>query len=511
MDTPLNIVIVGGGTAGWSAAAAIAGIVSRNVASVRLIESEEIGTVGVGEATLPHMKEFNDHIGVIEADMMQQANATFKLGIEFVDWGFKGSSYIHPFGVHGQPIGGARFHHQWVRATQSGHETNLQDYSYPIVASRAGKFDFPSKDQNQISSTYSYAYHFDAALYAGYLRRFAERRGAVRTEGKVTDVSLDGQSGDIASVTLESGEVVTADLFIDCTGFRALLIGETLGVAYQGWSKWLPCDRAVAVPCDRLPGKLLPYTRSTARAAGWQWRIPLQSRTGNGYVYASDFISDDEAASTLLSNLDGAAQSDPRFLKFRAGRRVASWQKNCVAIGLSSGFLEPLESTSIYLIQQAITTLLTLFPRKTVDPALRAEFNRRVDLEYDRVRDFLILHYYANARDDAELWRYCRSMEVPDSLLEKLEFFRSTGHIETYTAGLFTPASWLAVYVGQGVMPQRYDRQADKQPLEEMLGEIRKLRAQIAERVDRMPSHGVFVEDYCPSNDVPAAIAEAVE
>jgi len=511
MDTPLNIVIVGGGTAGWSTAAAIAGVVSQNVATVRLIESEEIGTVGVGEATLPHMKEFNDHIGVIEADMMQQANATFKLGIEFVDWGYKGSSYIHPFGVHGQPIGGARFHHQWVRSMLNGHDSDLEDYSYPIVASRAGKFDFPSSDQNQISSTYSYAYHFDASLYARYLRRFAERRGVVRSEGKVTDVTLEGHSGDIASVTLENGESVTADLFIDCTGFRALLIGDALGTDYQDWSKWLPCDRAVAVPCERQPGKLLPYTRATARDAGWQWRIPLQSRTGNGYVYASEFISDDEAANTLLSNLDGAPQGDPRFLKFKAGRRVASWQKNCVAIGLSSGFLEPLESTSIYLIQQAITTLLSFLPRKNIDPALRAEFNRLVDLEYDRVRDFLILHYYANNRDDADLWRYCRSMEVPDSLLEKLEFFRASGHIETYRNGLFTPASWLAVYVGQGVMPEGYDRQADKLPLDEMLGEIRKLRAQIAERVERMPSHGIFVEDYCPSNDVPEAIAEAVE
>ena len=511
MDTPLNIVIVGGGTAGWSAAAAIAGVVPPNVATVRLIESEEIGTVGVGEATLPHMKEFNDHIGVIEADMMQQANATFKLGIEFVDWGFKGSSYIHPFGVHGQPVGGARFHHQWLRALQHGHETDLQDYCYPIVASRAAKFDFPSKDQNQISSTYSYAYHFDAALYARYLRRFAERRGAVRTEGKVIDVSLDGESGDIAALTLESGERVTGDLFIDCTGFRALLIGETLGTEYQDWGKWLPCDKAVAVPCDRQPGKLLPYTRATARDAGWQWRIPLQSRTGNGYVYSSDFISDDEAADTLLSNLDGAAQGDPRYVKFRPGRRLASWNRNCVAIGLSSGFLEPLESTSIYLIQQAITTLLSLFPRKRIDPALRAEFNRLVDLEYDRVRDFLILHYHANTRDDADLWRYCRSMEVPDSLLEKLEFFRSGAHIETYRNGLFTPASWLAVYIGQGVIPERYDRQADRQPLDETLGELRKLRALIAERVDRMPSHGLFVEDFCPSNDVPEAVAEAVE
>ncbi|NHK27946.1 tryptophan 7-halogenase [Parvularcula flava] len=511
MDTPLNIVIVGGGTAGWSAAAAIAGVVSQNVATVRLIESEEIGTVGVGEATLPHMKEFNDHIGVIEADMMQQANATFKLGIEFVDWGYKGSSYIHPFGVHGQPLGGAMFHHQWVRSRLSGDESSLGDYSYPIMASRAAKFDFPSRDKNQVSSTYSYAYHFDAALYARYLRRFAERRGAMRTEGKVTDVSLDGESGDIASITLENGETVTADLFIDCTGFRALLIGDALGTDYQDWSKWLPCDRAVAVPCERQPGKLLPYTRATARDAGWQWRIPLQSRTGNGYVYASDFISEDEAAGTLLSSLDGEAQGDPRFLKFQAGRRVGSWQKNCVAIGLSSGFLEPLESTSIYLIQQAITTLLSFLPRKKIDPALRTEFNRLIDLEYDRVRDFLILHYYANTRDDADLWRYCRSMEVPDSLLEKLEFFRTSGHVETYRNGLFTPASWLAVYIGQGVMPERYDRQADKLPLDEMLGEIRKMKAQIAERVDRMPSHGVFVEDYCPSNDVPEAIAEAVE
>lgn len=501
MNDPFNIVIVGGGTAGWMTAAALAAMVPETMARVRLVESDEIGTVGVGEATLPQMKDFNDMIGVIESDMMQQTNATFKLGIEFVDWGYQGSSYIHPFGVHGDSIGGVAFHHQWLRALLAGEDGigNIEDFSYAIRAARSAKFDFPSTEPGEINSTYSYAYHFDASLYAAFLRKFAERRGVQRTEGKVVDVSLNGNTGNIETIALESGDVIAGDLFIDCSGFRALLIGKALENDYEPWTDWLPCDRAVAVPCQRADTDLLPYTRATARQAGWTWRIPLQHRTGNGYVYSSQFVSDDEAASTLLAALDGEPTADPRFLNFTAGRRKVSWDRNCVAIGLSSGFLEPLESTSIYLIQAAIINLLKNFPRNHIEPAQVAEFNRLVDLEYERVRDFLILHYYANTRDDAELWRYCRSMQIPDSLEQKLSLFRQRGHIDIYHHGLFSPASWLSVYLGQGVRPTGYDPMAENMPLERTVAEIRSTGQRIADRVTIMPGHDDFIRDYCPA------------
>ena len=498
MTKPLDVVVVGGGTAGWMTAAALAGVLKPETCRVRLIESDEIGIVGVGEATLPQMKEFNDAIGVIEPDMMAKSNATFKLGIEFRDWGFRGSSYVHPFGKHGQPMGGVGFHHQWLRALQNGHAYDIETFSYAIAASRANRFEFPANDLNAINSTYGYAYHFDAHLYSKYLRGFAEARGARRTEGKVVDVALHPERGDIVSLTLESGEVVAGDLFIDCSGFRALLIGKALETPFEDWTQWLPCDRAWAVPCDRSDD-FTPYTRSTAREAGWQWRIPLQHRTGNGYVFSSAFIGEDEAAATLMANLDGKAQADPRLLRFQAGRRTRSWHRNCIAIGLASGFLEPLESTSIYLVQIAIMNLLKLFPRHPIDPALAGEFNRLVDGEYDRVRDFLILHYHANTRDDAELWRYCRDMAVPDSLAEKLEMFRHRGHIEAYKDGLFAPPSWLSVYLGQGVRPKAYERLADNLSLDDLLSRLESLKTRIADRVALMPSHADFVRDYCPA------------
>jgi tryptophan halogenase len=503
VSRPLDVVIVGGGTAGWMAAAGLVGRLTSEIVSVRLIESEEIGTVGVGEATLPHLRKFNEAIGLNEAEVMAGANATFKLAIEFVDWGAKGSSYIHPFGKHGQPLGGAAFHHQWIRTLESGRSWDLQDFSFPIVASRKNRFDFPSADVHTINSTFDYAYQLDASLYARQLRAFAEARGARRIEGKVVEVSQHPESGDIASVRLASGEVVAGDLFIDCSGFRSLLLGQTLGVGFEDWSKWLPCDRALAVPCERT-GELTPYTRSTAREAGWQWRIPLQHRTGNGYVYCSSFISDDEAARALLANLDGAPQGDPRPLRFTAGRRDRCWAKNCVAIGLASGFLEPLESTSIYLIQVAILNLLALLPRFPIDPALADEFDRLMDNEYERIRDFLILHYCATTRDDAELWRYCRDMEIPDTLQEKIRLFVHRGYIEPYKDGLFAPPSWLAVFVGQGIRPRGWDRLADNMALSEVIDRMDGLRSLIADQVEAMPTHDAFVRSYCPS---PAAVS----
>jgi tryptophan halogenase len=502
---PLNIVIVGGGTAGWMTAAGLVGLLKPGICAVRLVESDAIGIVGVGEATLPQMHDFNNAIGIIESDMMRRTNASFKLGIEFVDWGFKGSRYIHPFGEHGRPIGGAAFHQQWVRAGRPG---SLDDYSYAVVAARENRFDFPGTDRSKIDATYNYAYHIDASLYATYLRSFAERRGVTRTEGRIVAVDRHGQSGDITAVRLESGQVIDGDLFIDCSGFRALLIGETLNETWEDWSKWLPCDRALAVPCVRA-GDFTPYTRSTAREAGWQWRIPLQHRTGNGYVFASGFTDEQRAADLLLANLDGVALADPRLLRFQAGRRVRGWSRNCIAIGLSSGFLEPLESTSIYLVQVAIQNLVRNLPRKQIDPVMAGEFNRLMDLEYERIRDFLILHYAATSRDDAALWRYTATMPIPDSLAEKITLFRHRGQVPKYRDGLFSPPSWLSVLLGQGIVPRGHDRLADNMPLDRVAAELDRLKRQVAERVAIMPAHALTIEDYCES-DAAAALHEAV-
>lgn len=364
------------------------------------------------------------------------------------------------------------------------------------MAARHLKFDFPDEDKKSIKSTFSYAYHFDAGLYAAYLREFSEARGLKRFEGKVTSVDLKPETGDLHKLTLESGQVLEADLFIDCSGFRGLLIEGALKAGWEDWSQWLPCDRALAVPCERT-GDLTPYTRSTALAAGWQWRIPLQHRTGNGYVYASNFITDEAASDTLLQNLDGKAQADPRPLHFQAGRRKSSWYKNCVTIGLSSGFLEPLESTSIYLAQVAVMNLIRLLPAAKIDPRLSDEFNRLIDIEYERVRDFLILHYHANTRDDSALWDYTRHMSVPDSLTYKIEQFRHRGYIPKYQDGLFSPPSWLAVFMGQGINAQGYDRMADNMTNDQVLQKLSELKSRIASNVDAMPTHADFIRDYC--------------
>ncbi len=498
-----RVVIVGGGTAGWMSGAALATVVGQRC-DVTLIESAEIGIVGVGEATLPQIKDFNDYLGIDEAEFMRATQATFKLGIEFVDWGKPGNRYIHPFGAFGQPMAGVDFLHHWTRARRSGDVAPLEAYSYAIMAARAGRFDFPSDDQRSLKSTYAYAYHFDASLYAPFLRAFAERKGLKRIEGKIVDVRRDAQSGNITEVVLESGQTVAGDLFIDCSGFRGLLIENTLKSGWEDWAPWLPCDRAWAVPCDRTPAAL-PYTRATALEAGWQWRIPLQHRTGNGYVFSSAFIDEDAAARRLMGNLDGPAQAEPRLLRFSTGRRKRSWVNNCIAVGLASGFLEPLESTSLYLAQIAITNLLQLFPDRQVDPRLRHAFNALVDVEYDRVRDFLILHYHANTRDGA-LWAYTRNMAVPDTLNARLEQFRHRGYIQKYKDGLFSPASWLAVYAGQDILPDGYDRMADAVPPADLKAWLDDLEARIRSNVDEMPDHDAFIRGYCAA----PALAEAM-
>jgi len=502
MLAPLEIVIVGGGTSGWMCAAALVAKLDPLRNRVRLIESDEIGTVGVGEATLPQMKDFNDFIGVNEVEFMKSTQATFKLGIEFVGWGRKGERYIHPFGTFGKPIGNADFFQYWVRARSIGEAADLGEYCMPIAAARADRFALPGADKSDVRNAFSYAYHIDAFLYARFLRGWSEARGLKRIEGRIVDVTKNAEDGRIASVTLASGEIVAGDLFIDCSGFRALLIGKAMKSPFESWAEWLPCNRAVAVPCGRA-GEFTPYTRCTAREAGWQWRIPLQHRTGNGYVYSSASISDDAAAETLLANLDGAAQAAPRVLRFEAGKRAQSWRCNVVGIGLAGGFLEPLESTSIYLVQMGIAFLLTLLPNGCrVDPALSGEFNRNMDVEYERIRDFLILHYHANAREDGELWRHCREMVLPDTLQAKIERFRHRGHVHAHRDGLFGPPSWQAVFVGQNIAPAGHDRLAAALPESMLLDRMHALHGEIATSVAAMPTHAETVRSYCAADDI---------
>ena len=491
------------------AATALVSLLPRQRYSVTLVESEEIGIVGVGEATLPQMKNFNDLLGIDEAEMMRSTQATFKLGIDFVDWGYLGSSYVHPFGIHGPPVSGLAFHQRWHRVVSEGRDWDIEDFSFAVAAARANRFDFPAAGKTTINSTYAYAYHFDASLYAAYVRRIAEGRGVTRIEGKVRDVEQD-PSGNIQSLLLESGEKVEGDFFLDCSGFRSLLLGGKLGVEWEDWSQWLPCDRALPVPTERC-GDLTPYTRVTAMKAGWRWRIPLQHRTGNGYVFSSRFIDEDKAREELLASLDEPVLAEPRLLKFQAGRRVRSWEGNCVALGLSSGFLEPLESTSIYLIQIAIMHLLPLFPTGRSDPRLIHEFNRRMDLEYDRIRDFLILHYHLNSREDGELWRYCREMQVPESLTEKIETFRHSGYIQDYRDGLFNAPSWLSVFLGQGLRPEHHHPLADATPLDRLVDELGELRTEIGERVDEMPKHATFLARYADAQAANSAALHKAE
>jgi tryptophan halogenase len=490
-----RIVIVGGGSAGWMTAAALANALRGNC-RIDLVESEEIGIVGVGEATIPPIKYFNRMLGIDENAFIAATQGTFKLGIEFVNWTRQGQRYFHPFGQFGAEFDAVPLHHWWLRERARGDETPLQDYAMAWAAARAGKFAHPLGDRQRIQSTYDYAYHFDAGLYARHLRGYAEQRGVVRTEGKVVDVRLRAEDGHIASVTVEGDRMIDGDLFIDCSGFRGLLIEGALHTGYEDWSHWLPCDRAVAVGSTHA-AELTPYTRSTAHAAGWQWRIPLQHRMGNGHVYCSQFIGDDEAASVLLQNLEGEALGAPRFLRFTTGRRRQFWNRNCVAIGLSSGFMEPLESTSLHLIQSAITRLLALFPDRDFDPIVAQEFNRITHHEYERVRDFLILHYKATQRDDAPLWRHTRDIAIPDTLQYKLDHFRRHGRIVADGMELFQNPNWLAVLIGQEIWPERLDPLLDMRTEVDAPRLLAGLRRVIGEAVQAMPSHGEYIARNC--------------
>ncbi len=490
-----SILIVGGGSAGWMSAAAIAHA-TRGACGVTVIESDEIGIVGVGEATIPPIKLFNQTLGIDEVAFVKATQGSFKLGIEFVDWARLGNRYFHPFGKYGVEFDAAPVHHFWLRARVEGDETPWQDYSMAWVAARENKFDRPTRDPRLIQSTFDYAYHFDASLYAKFLRAYAEQRGVTRVEGRITAVNLHAETGAIRGVELADGRKFEADFFVDCSGFRALLIEDALKTGYEDWTHWLPCDRAVAVPCAR-EGAFTPYTRSTARAAGWQWRIPLQHRVGNGHVYSSQFIDDDAAERVLLANLESDPLAPPRRLRFVTGRRKLHWNKNCVAIGLASGFLEPLESTSIHLIQSGITRFLALFPGREPNPVSVAEYNRLTQIEFERVRDFIILHYHASTRDDSELWRYTETMTIPDGLAYKLEQFSRAGNIVSDGLELFQNPSWLAVFIGQGVIPERYAPLVDLRSSEEFRRYLESLRRTMGQAAGAMPTHQEFIDKNC--------------
>jgi len=477
------------------AASSLARFLRPEQCAIRLVESQEIGIVGVGEATVPHIRFFNQTLGLDEADFMRKTHATFKLGIEFVDWARLGDSYVHPFGEYGRQFRGVKFHQCWNRLRLAGDSTALDEYSLPIMAAKRARFAPPTSDPGSLLGAFGYAFQFDATLFAPYLRAYAEKRGVLRTEGRVVDVGLRGTDGFIESLTLQSGEKIEGDLFIDCSGFFGLLTEKTLHTGYEDWTHWLPCDRAVAVPCESH-GPLLPYTRATAHTAGWQWRIPLQNRTGNGHVYSSRFLSDDEAAATLLKHLDGKALAEPRFLKFVTGRRKKTWNRNCVAVGLSGGFVEPLESTSIYLIQAAITHLIELFPDRNFDALNIDEYNRVMDIEFERVRDFIVLHYHATERDDAPLWNYVRNMPIPDSLAYKMELFRERGVVVNYKLGLFYEPSWVAVYVGQRILPKRFDPLLDDTPLDDLRRHAGAVRAAALAGAESMPTQAEFIARY---------------
>jgi tryptophan 7-halogenase len=499
-----NIVIVGGGTAGWMAAAACAHVLGPEY-DVRLIESEQIGTIGVGEATVPHIKAFNNLLRIDEADFVRSTQGSFKLGIQFVDWGKMGDSYVHGFGTRiGPDLGLLPFHQYWIKSRLEGKARDIGAYTLNTVAALRGKFMVSASDAPAGSplADIAYAYHFDATLYARYLRAYAEERGVTRIEGMVRRVNLHPESGFVESVSLESGEIVSGELFIDCTGFRGLLIEEALETGYHDFTHWLPCDRALAVRCEKA-GPPVPHTRSTARAAGWQWRIPLQHRIGNGYVYSSAHIGDDEAAATLLGNLDGGPLGEPKLLRFTTGRRKKCWNKNVVALGLASGFLEPLESTSIHLIQSGIAKLLELFPREGYDEVLVDRYNARVAFEYDRIRDFIILHYHATARDDTPFWDYCRTMSIPPELQANIDLFRDSGRFFRNADELFADISWIQVMLGQHIEPRAYHPLVDRVPAEDIYRFVDGVAQTINRCVDAMPAHQDFI-DRCCAAPVPA-------
>jgi tryptophan halogenase len=488
-----NIVIVGGGTAGWMAAAAMSRFMNNGVTRITLIESEEIGTVGVGEATIPPIINFNAMLGINENDFLRATQGTFKLGIEFVNWGAIGERYFHPFGHYGHDLHGVQFHQLYLRERRRRTMQDISAWSMSSVAASLRRFGRPGAKAPVPLNELFYAFHFDASLYARFLRHFAQRSGIVqRVEGKIVDVGLRGTDGFVETVTLADGRVIPGDLFIDCSGFRGLLIEQTLGAGYEDWSHWLPADRAIAVPTE-LAGPPDPFTRSTAHPIGWQWRIPLQHRMGNGIVYSSRFADDETAEQTLLANLEGRTLADPRRLSFTTGRRKASWTKNVIAMGLSSGFVEPLESTSIHMVQAAISKLIALFPDKRFDPVERDEFNNQMRDLYEDVRDFIILHYHATARSDSPFWNYVRTMEIPESLQRKIALFRGKGRVFREGYDLFGTPSWVAVMLGQNIVPADYEPIVDALDENRVAEALEEMRQGYLRMAEQLPGHAEFI------------------
>jgi len=488
-----HVVILGGGSAGWMTAAALAKSIQRDC-DITLIESEEIGTIGVGEATIPPIRQFNDMLGIAEDDFLRRTKGSFKLGIRFVDWGLQGHSYFHPFGSYGRPFDLVQIQHWWQRARTQGRAQAMDEYCMAWAAAKQGRFDHPSPDPRHVLSTYDYAYHFDAGLYARYLREYAQARRVRRIEGKVRSVRQNAETGFVERLLMENGDEIAGELVIDCSGLRAVLIEGALKTGFDDWTCWLPCDRALTVPSETV--HFAPYTQSTAHMAGWQWRIPLQHRTGNGHVYSSAFMDDEQAQRVLMSHLDGEPRAAPRLIKFTAGRRKLCWNRNVIAIGLSAGFLEPLESTSLHLVQAGISKLLAYFPDRGFDPLVIREFNRVAAAEVERIRDFIILHYHLTTRTDGELWQYCAHMPIPDTLQYKIDHFKHFGRLIPGDMDLFGNTSWLAVHIGQMNWPERNDPLANYREADGA-GYLERLRLAMAQAAQGMPTHRAYVERHC--------------
>ena len=498
-----EVVIVGGGTAGWMAAAALSRYLNNGYTTLTLIESEDIGTIGVGEATIPPLISFNGLLGINEDEFVRATQATFKLGIEFVNWGRLGQRYIHPFGDLGRDLQGIPFHQLYLRERERHPVPDISSWSMSAVAASLGRFARPGPQAQFPLDQMRYAFHLDANLYARFLRTFAEAGNVRRLEGKIVDVKLRGDDGFVGSVQLADGRTVSGELFIDCSGFRGLLIEQALETGYEDWTKWLPCDRAIAAACS-YTGNPDPFTRSTAHQSGWQWRIPLQHRMGNGHVYCSSFISDDEAEQVLVSNLEGELIGDPRRLTFTTGRRKLAWSRNVISLGLSTGFVEPLESTSIHLVQAGIARLIAMFPDRRFNPLERDEYNRQMQQQFEWVRDFIILHYKAMQRDDSEFWKQCAAMDIPSSLTEKIAQFRNKARFFAEGVELFPRQSWVAVMLGQNILPEDYEQVVDGLDENKVAQALEQIRQTIQDTANRLPLHGEFIRQCCAAPN-PAA------
>jgi len=484
-----KVIIVGGGSAGWMTGAALSKLLGKTL-DVSLIESEEIGRIGVGEATIPPLRVFNQLLGINEQDFMRECQATFKLGIQFLNWGERGDDYIHSFGATGKVCWAGEFQHFWLGGLQQGIENEFGDYCLELKAARAGKFGF-NKDVQL-----NYAYHLDAGMYAGYLKKFAIKNGLKWIEGKITDVFQNSETGFIESVQLTDGRKIEGDFFIDCSGFSAKLIEETLETGYENYQEYLPCDSAIPIQTEKA-GEPRPYTQAIAHDFGWQWRIPLQHRVGNGLVYCSRFVSDDKAQQTLMTHLESELITEPKVLKYQTGRRAKVWNKNCVAIGLSSGFLEPVESTAIHLIMSAVLRLMRLFPHHQISQANVDEYNRQSKDEMEWIRDFIILHYKATEREDSPFWQYCKHMTVPETLAHRIRLFKETGRVCIADTELFKIDSWTQVMIGQRIQPENYHQIVDMMPQDELTRFLMILRNQVDSQLAQMPSHQQFIDHYC--------------